>query len=735
MSSQTAAPPTGPPPEADALLTVRGLRVAFRAPAGGELVAVDGVDLELSRGEILGVVGESGSGKSLTALSLLRMVPRPGRVGGTVDFAGRDLLALPERELRTVRGARIAMVFQNPLAALNPVIRVGDQLVEAMLAHGRYTAGQARVRARELLELVGIPDAEARLREFPHQFSGGMRQRIVLAMAISNDPEVIVADEPTTALDVTIQAQVLDLLVKINRELGTAVVLISHNLGVVARTCNRLLVMYGGRIVEQGATADIFARPAHPYTRALLAAVPRLDSPPGGLTAIPGQPASISDRPTVGCRFAPRCAHADDRCRTLDPPAAVLPDGHSAACWKPGVATAAGAVDGDALGAATAGAPLLELREVSKEFRSGRSLAWGRRGSVSAVDHVSLTVGHGETLGLVGESGCGKSTLARLAIGIEQPTGGTVHFDGVDVTAPGARRTAGLHRKAQIIFQDPKASLNPWMTAGELVGEPLRVQRTGNGRERAALVAQALERVGLRPADAARYPGEFSGGQLQRIAIARALVLDPSFVVCDEPVSALDVSIQAQVVNLLAELQATLGLSYLFVSHDLAVVRAVSHRVAVMYLGRIVELAPAEELYADPLHPYTAALISAAPVPDPVVERAREYVTLAGDLPSPLRPPSGCRFHTRCPIGPTSRPGRDVCRNESPPLRQQASGRHVACHFAGELHQIGLTADPPPPVPASTPAGTALPVPRVAPATPADHVRPLPDNRTGTTGG
>ncbi|WBB78457.1 ABC transporter ATP-binding protein [Micromonospora sp. WMMD882] len=695
MSTGAATRPSADlPPGREALLTVRGLRVAFPTAAGGQMVAVDGVDLTLGRSEILGVVGESGSGKSLTALSLLRMVPPPGTTNGTVTFDGRDLLSLSGRELRTVRGARIAMVFQNPLAALNPVIRVGDQLVEAMLTHGRYTAAQARTRARELLELVGIPDAGARLRDFPHQFSGGMRQRIVIAMAVSNDPEVIIADEPTTALDVTIQAQVLDLLVKINRELGTAIVLISHNLGVVARACDRLLVMYGGRIVEQGTTADVFANPRHPYTRALLAAVPRLDSPPGGLTAIPGQPASISDRPAVGCRFAPRCAHADDRCRADEPPQAELPDRHLVACWKPEAATAAGAVDGAALTTAGTGTPLLELRDVSKEFRAGRLVGWRGRGTVSAVDSVSLTLGRAETLGLVGESGCGKSTLARLAMGIDQPTRGTVHFDGVDVTAPGARRAAGLHRKAQIVFQDPKASLNPWMTAGELVGEPLRVQRISSGRDRDELVGQALERVGLRSADASRYPGEFSGGQLQRIAIARALVLDPSLVVCDEPVSALDVSIQAQVVNLLSELQNTLGLSYLFVAHDLAVVRAVSHRVAVMYLGRIVELAPAEQLYAEPLHPYTAALISAAPVPDPVVERTRKYVTLPGDLPSPLRPPPGCRFHTRCPIGPTARPGRDICRTASPPLRQQAPGRFAACHFAGELHRIGV--DPAP---------------------------------------
>jgi peptide/nickel transport system ATP-binding protein len=690
MSIQTTDRGTGAPrPEGADLLAVRGLRVAFPNPAGGSMVAVDGIDLELGRGEILGVVGESGSGKSLTALSLLDMVPPPGTVSGTVGFDGRDLLTLPRRELRKVRGARIAMVFQNPLAALNPVIRVGDQLVEAMVAHGRYTRAQAEVRARELLELVGIPDAGARLREFPHQFSGGMRQRIVIAMAVSNDPEVIIADEPTTALDVTIQAQVLDLLVKINRELGTAIVLISHNLGVVARACDRLLVMYSGRIVEQGLTEDVFASPAHPYTRALLAAVPRLDNPPGGLTAIPGQPASISDRPETGCRFAPRCARADDRCRTVDPPLAPIPRGGRAACWWPEAATAAGAVVGAPLPTAD-GAPLLELRGVSKEFRSGPSFGLRRGAPVSAVDDVSLTVGRGETLGLVGESGCGKSTLARLAMGIEQPTRGTVHFAGADVTSPRARRAAGLHRQAQIIFQDPKASLNPWMTTGELVGEPLRAQRIGTGRDRRALVAQALERVGLRPADADRYPGEFSGGQLQRVAIARALVLDPSLVVCDEPVSALDVSIQAQVVNLLAELQATLGLSYLFVAHDLAVVRAVSHRVAVMYLGRIVELAPAEELYAEPLHPYTAALIAAAPVPDPVVERTREYVSLSGDLPSPRNPPPGCRFHTRCPIGPMAESGRDICRTVSPPLRQEASGRLVACHFAGELHQIGL---------------------------------------------
>ncbi|MFB7473509.1 ABC transporter ATP-binding protein [Kitasatospora sp. NPDC056184] len=517
------------------VLRVSGLTVAFDGTT-----AVDGVGFELAAGDTLGLVGESGSGKSTTALALLHMLPAGGRItGGSVELAGQDLAALPESALRAVRGRRIAMVFQDPMSSLNPVLTVGKQLDEALRAHGTHPDKRGRAaRALELLDLVGIPDAAGRLRDHPHQFSGGQRQRIMIALALANDAEVLVADEPTTALDPTVQQQILRLLTRINRETGTALVVISHDLGVIAQTCRRLLVMRHGRIVESGDTAEVLTAPQHPYTKQLLAAVPRLEAP-----------------------------------------------SEAAANSAPGPE------------------PLLTVTGLRKTYGP-------RRRAVTALDGVDLVLHPGETLGLVGESGSGKSTLARALVQVHAPSGGEIRFRGREFGRGGER---AARREVQLVFQDPYASLNPRMTAGQIVAEPLIAHGLGDRAARRRRVADLLEQVGLDPDSADRHPRAFSGGQRQRIGIARALAPEPSVLICDEPVSALDVSVQAQVLDLLARLQRDLGLALLFIAHDLAVVRQVSHRIAVMHRGRIVETGPADRVVTAPEHPYTAELLAAVP--------------------------------------------------------------------------------------------------------------------------
>ncbi|NUT91837.1 MAG: ABC transporter ATP-binding protein [Saccharothrix sp.] len=663
-----------------AVLSVRNLVTRFPTERG-VVRAVTDVSFDLAPGETLGIVGESGSGKSVTAMSLLRMVRRPGRVeSGSILYHGRDLLSLSEARMREVRGGGIGMVFQDPMSSLNPVMRIRDQLVEAMRTHGKFTGRQAEHRAVELMARVGIPDPGARLADYPHAFSGGMRQRVMIAMALANQPDVIIADEPTTALDVTIQAQILDLLAELNRDLGTAIILITHNLGVVARLCQRVAVMYGGRIVEQAGVAELFANPRHPYTRALLRATPRLsgarDLP---LTPIHGRPPDLLGEDT-GCAFAPRCGLADERC-TAEHPLTTSDDKGSWACWRsesgvlPTVSSKAAVPS-----TVPSGEPLLRVEDLSLSFPVVRREGLLRkvRGSVSAVDGVSLTIAPGETLGLVGESGCGKSSLGKALLDVHRAQGGRIEFAGRDVTAMRPADRAWFRRNLQLVFQDPMSSLNPRLTVGRAVREPLEVHGLAADPDRR--VAELLELVGLDPAVADRYPHEFSGGQRQRVVIARALAVEPKLLVCDEAVSALDVSLQAQIVNLLQDLQRELGLAYLFIGHDLATVRHISHRIAVMYLGRIVETGPSEQVTSRPAHPYTASLLSAAPEPDPVTERTRERILLTGDVPSPLAPPTGCRFHPRCPIGPVFRPERTVCTTSQPPLRRVGDGL-AACHF------------------------------------------------------
>ncbi|WP_316959479.1 ABC transporter ATP-binding protein [Streptomyces sp. TRM68367] len=670
-----------------ALLEVRGLRTEF-ATGAGTVRAVNDVGLTVRRGQVLGVVGESGSGKSVTARSILRMVPEPGRiVGGEILFAGRDLLGLPEPDMRAVRGSEIAMVFQDPQSALNPVLTVGYQIAEALIVHGtdRQTA---RRRAAELLDQVGIPDAERRLDDYPHQFSGGMRQRVVIAIALAGSPSLLIADEPTTALDVTIQAQILRLLGRLRDELGIAVLMITHDMGVVAEMCDDVVVMYGGRVVEQGPVEVIFARQEHPYTADLLQAMPRMDgNGRNRLPAIPGAPPDPAALPS-GCAFHPRCRLAEDGCRTTVPE--LLPraaEGQSSACWVTGRGAAIPPLDRvpadvrDQLD--TGGAPPLSVENLRVNVASGGRSPFGRPDPVYAVDGVSLSVAGGETLGLVGESGCGKSTLARTIVGINRPTEGLVRVgpEGVDAfTGAGARE---LRSTVQYVFQDPYASLNPRRTVRQSLDEALEMRGMPRG-ERATAASELMRRVGLNEGHLDRYPHAFSGGQRQRIGIARALAVEPKVLICDEPVSALDVSIQAQIINLLESLRDDLGLGYLFIAHDLSVVRHLSDRVAVMYLGRIVETGPVEAVYSSPQHPYTVALMSSSPVPE-TASRDRERIVLTGDLPSPKNPPSGCRFRTRCPIGPLAHTARSVCVEEEPVLAETPTGQLAACHFAGEM--------------------------------------------------
>ncbi len=688
--------------DAEPVLQVHDLVTRFETPRG-TVRAVEQVSFEVGAGETLALVGESGSGKSVTALSLMRLIRPPGRVvSGRVIFGGRDLLSLREREMRKVRGGGIGMVFQDPLSSLDPVMRIRTQLEEAMLAHGKFTRRSARDRAVELMARVGIPDPEARLAEYPHAFSGGMRQRVGIAVALANQPDLIIADEPTTALDVTIQAQILELLGELNRDLGTAIILITHNLGVVARTCQRVAVMYGGRIVEKATAADLFAQPRHPYTRALLAATPRIaDDRQRPLVPIEGRPPDLV-APIPGCAFAPRCEAAQERCHREEPPTyGDTGQGRQWDCWVAGPdgslpppRTPAQSVTRDEV--SVTGEILLSVEDLVKTFpvKPGTGLRRGTAGEVRAIDGVNLEISPGETVGLVGESGCGKSTLAKALLGIDPPTSGTVRFDGHEVGTLTGRALRDFRSHVQLVFQDPMSSLNPRLKVGDAIAEPLVVRRIAPGQARRR-VAELLDLVGLDPSASSRYPHEFSGGQRQRVVIARALAVDPRMLVCDEAVSALDVSLQAQIVNLLQRLQRDLGLAYLFIGHDLATVRHISHRILVMYLGQVVESGPSELITGNPQHPYTASLLSAVPEPDPVAEASRERILLSGDVPSPLAPPEACRFHTRCPIGPLANPDRTICATRAPTLREVAPGQYAACHFPGELSGVGVgVADP-----------------------------------------
>ncbi|MBR1222538.1 ABC transporter ATP-binding protein [Bradyrhizobium sp. U87765 SZCCT0131] len=684
---------SGSPAPAVPALDVRDLRTQVFTDEG-IVRAVDGVSFTVGAGETLGIVGESGSGKSITALSLMRLLEEPSRVvGGEVRFQGRDLLKASPDELRSLRGDRLAMVFQNPMTSLNPVLKIARQLVETMVVHGRYSPEQAGQRAVSLLGRMGVSAPERAVDSYPHQFSGGMRQRVMLALGMSNEPSLLIADEPTTALDVTIQAQILELLRELNQDFGTAIVLISHDLGVIARVCSRTIVMYGGEVVEDGPTEDLLADPRHPYTWALINAVPRMDdaaSTSRRLTTIDGQPPDPLNHPP-GCRFAERCPFRVAQCDVHPELAEVLPE-RKARCWvtqrgaaltprtRAEPAAVVSAERPEPVARAEA-APILQVRGLVKRFALPRRGFFEAPRFVHAVDHVDLDVRRGETVGLVGESGCGKSTLARNVIRIHTPDAGDILFDGQNIARSSQKEIRPLRKRMQMVFQDPYASLNPRMSVAEILGEPLRFHGlVSTSAEVRSRIDELLRTVGLNPKSAQRYPHEFSGGQRQRISIARALAVDPEFIVADEPISALDVNIQAQIINLMLDLQERFALTYLFIAHDLAVVRHISNRIVVLYLGKVMEIAPSDAIFTRPLHPYTRYLISAVPIPDAAVERARRHVQLGGEPPSAIAPPSGCRFRTRCPIA------KPVCASTPPPLTEHAAGHFAACHFPDQLN-------------------------------------------------
>ena len=708
---------------AGSLLAVDDLRVHFDTDAG-VVKAVDGVSWSIGPGETLGIVGESGSGKSVSALAVLGLVPVPPArfPSGRVLFDGGDLIRAGGKELRRIRGNEISMIFQDPLTSLNPVFTIGNQIAEVIRVHEKVGRAPAHRRAVDLLGEVGIPNPGQRAAEYPHQFSGGMRQRAMIAMALALDPKVLLADEPTTALDVTVQAQIMDLLTRLQADRGTAIVLITHDLGLVAGHADRVLVMYAGRVAEVGNVEDIYYRPRHAYTLGLLSSLARLDQRRRErLRPITGQPPSLIHVPS-GCPFHPRCRFATENSRTHVPKLAPQDHlNHLAACHNsdqvaaavggelvfalpetgrpeapadspPPIATTPASRPPPTLIAEPTSAPvdangrrsddpLLEVDGLVKHFPITSGLVIRHRvGEVRAVDGVSFSVARGQTLALVGESGCGKSTTARSVLRLLEPTAGAVRFDGEDITRATPRRLRALRREMQIVFQDPYASLNPRMTVRTILSEPFKI----HGIEVDGKVDELLEAVGLAPEHAARYPHEFSGGQRQRVGIARAIALDPKLVVCDEPVSVLDVSIQAQVLNLLEDLQAERGLTYLFIAHDLSVVRHIADRVAVMYLGWIVELGDRDALFERPAHPYTQALISAVPVPDPLKERSRTRIIVSGDVPSPADPPSGCRFRTRCQkfAAELTDSERQKCIDEPPALLDRGHGHPAACHYA-----------------------------------------------------
>jgi oligopeptide/dipeptide ABC transporter ATP-binding protein len=738
--------------------------------------AVGNVDMKIDAGETLGVVGESGCGKSMTGLSIIGLLPPGGSiVSGSIKLDGRELVGLKDEELRRVRGNDIAMIFQDPLTSLDPTKTVGYQVAEPVRLHQGVSRAQALHRAVEVLNLVGLPRPKERLDDYPHQLSGGLRQRVMIAMALANEPKLLIADEPTTALDVTIQAQILALLRDLKERLGMAMLLITHDMGVIAGHADRVNVMYAGRVVETADVRELFSSMHHPYTQALLASIPQMDQDANkALHAIPGLPPDLS-HPPQGCRFAARCSRATDKCRTDEPSLSGKTFEHRYSCWHPvdgplaltvigeagpddvsmglassdaeSVAEAAlptdkagytpefvadapladAATEGEVPGMAAeaeetreaqetreaeetrkaelivvaaglevtadgrlqvtertvevaaangdGAAPLLQITNLVKEFPITAGVLQRKVGSVKAVSDVTFSVPAGTTFGLVGESGCGKTTIGKVIVALEKPNSGTVTMGGINVSALRGTELRRKRRDLQLMFQDPQSSLDPRMRVGAIIGEPLAIQHLGSKRAQRERVFELLGEVGLPRNAVERYPHEFSGGQRQRIGLARALTLNPRLIVADEPVSALDVSIRAQVLNLMKRLQASHGLTYVVISHDLAVVKYMADRIGVMYLGKLVELGSGQDIYERAAHPYTSGLIATIPVPKPALERAKKGAAIRGELPSPVNPPSGCRFRTRCQFA------QEICAAEEPQLRSFGPGHVAACHF------------------------------------------------------
>jgi peptide/nickel transport system ATP-binding protein len=669
------------------LLSIRDLST-WLASNDDIVRAIDGLSLEINRGETYALLGESGCGKSMTALSVMRLLPDAGQVvGGAVELAGEDLLLKPEFAMRDIRGRRVAMIFQEPMLSLNPVMPVGAQIAETLERHTELTGAALDARVIELLNAVGIPDPARRQREYPFQLSGGMKQRVMIAIALACGPELLIADEPTTALDVTIQAQILDLLRELQKKTGMSVLLITHDLAVVAEMAQRVAVMYAGEIVETASRAQFFGKPAHPYSRKLFDSLPGNHRRGETLAVIRGSVPALT-REFTSCRFADRCDHAWDLCRSVVPPWYDLGAGQGARCHlfadgkQVRIEDRGSRIEQEIPSAALAQLnpqssildPILEVTDLKVHFPIRSGVLQRVTAHVKAVDGVSLSIAAGRTLGLVGESGCGKTTVGKGILRLVEPTGGRVLFAGEDLARLTRAELRAKRNQVQIIFQDPYASLDPRMRVAEIIEEGMAALGIGSpGADRARRIDALLDEVGLAPAMKQRYPHEFSGGQRQRIAIARALSVEPRLIVCDEPTSALDVSVQAQILNLLKSLQDRMGLAYLFITHNLSVVEFLAHDVAVMYLGRIVEAGTVDDVLKSPRHPYTRALLSAVPVIDPAARR--EIIRLQGDLPSPVCPPTGCYFHPRCPQA------MPECATVYPQRTQLTPAHAVHCHL------------------------------------------------------
>jgi len=658
------------------MLEVKDLRLGFTA-GKKTLAAVDGISFAIARGETFALLGESGCGKSATAQGIMRLLPAAGRIlDGRISLDGDELLTLPEADMRAYRGGRMAMIFQEPATSLNPVLTVGRQIGEVLERHLDLRGAAATARMLELLRLVGIADPERRLGEYPFQLSGGMKQRVMIAIALAGEPELLIADEPTTALDVTVQAQILDLLSRLQAERGMGMLLITHDLGVVARMAHRIGVMYAGELVEVASREEFFNRPRHPYTQALFAALPEVSRRGLKLTTIPGQVPVLSAMP-AGCRFAERCSHVMDVCREVSPPWREAGAGHVVRCHWDGAAAAEETTRRVLTDLnIEPRRPFLEVDGLKVHFAIRRGLLQRTVGHVRAVDGVSLAIAAGRTLALVGESGCGKTTVGKALLQLIKPTAGSVKVGNSELVGMKPKRLRAARRHMQMVFQDPFSSLNPRMRVGEIVAEGMSaLAPEADVTAQAEALSALLRQVGLPDEAAGRYPHEFSGGQRQRIAIARALAVQPELLICDEPTSALDVSVQAQILNLLKKLQEELGVAYLFITHNFAVVEYLAHDVAVMYLGRIVERGRAEEVLRSPQHPYTQALLSAVPVPR--LDVTSSVIRLPGETPSPANPPEGCHFHPRCPQA------MDVCRQRYPEITELSASHSVNCHLRG----------------------------------------------------